>query len=140
MQVGGGELRTLLYFLRSHSMSCEFGAEPRLQRWARRERDWLGGARDQGALTEQRGFMGGPEGRAPSLCPACMAWSRRGAQVFPPALELGWGPGLGSTRPCPLSGCLAVAGLGPGGGLGQPAFTENSLCAGAVLGKRGCQG
>lgn len=94
-----------------------------------RERLARGGARDQGALTEQRGFMGGPEGRAPSLCPACMAWSRRGAQVFPLALELDWGPGLGSTRPLLewLPGCCR--GLGPGwraggletwGGLGQP--------------------
>lgn len=80
-------------------------------------------------------------GRAPLLCLACTVWSRRGAEVLRPALELGWGPGLGS--------CLAVAvgwgrggglgDLGPGEGLASRMFTENSPCAGAVLGK-GCQG
>lgn len=61
-----------------------------------------------------------------------------GCWSFPPALELGWGPGLGSTRPLleRLPGCCC--GLGPGvEGSASPVFTENSLCAGAVLGKRG---
>lgn len=61
-------------------------------------------------------------------------WSWTGVQAW------------GAPGPC-SSGCLAVAvGWGQGGGLGdlRPGegsaslmFTENSLCAGAVLGKRG---
>lgn len=115
-------------FCASHSMSCEFGAKSR-PRGGPASGIGLGWSLGQGRAQSSVDSWVAGRGQAPLLCLACMAWSRQGAEVLRPALELGWGPGLGSTRPLLewLPGCCR--GLGPGwragglgtwGGLGQP--------------------
>lgn len=110
MQVGGGEL-TFYTFI--YSCACEFGAEPRPRGGPARR---LARGRSPGPGCPHRAawILGRPEGPGTLAVPSLHGLVRRGAQVFPPALELGWGPGLGSTRPLlgRLPGCCC--GLGPG--------------------------
>ena len=100
-------------FCASHSMSCEFGAKSR-PRGGPVSGIGLGWSLGQGRAQSSVDSWVAGRGQAPLLCLACMAWSRQGAEVLRPALELGWGPGLGSTRPLLEWPPGCCRGLGPG--------------------------
>lgn len=127
-------------FCASHSMSCEFGAEPRPRGGPARE---TGSGRSPGPGCPHRAawIHGRPRGAGTLAVPSLHGLVQAGCTGLPTSLGAGLGsrPGEHQAPARAAAWLLLWAGAGVEGSA-SPVFTENSLCAGAVLGKRGVSG